>query len=302
MYQKNISVILITFNGSKYIKKQIDSILKQTTPPDEIIICDDNSTDDTVLILNNYINNGLVKLFVNGHQLGVVENFKKAAKLANQDNWLVFADQDDIWVPQKLNRLADEMEHIDDNVSPALVYSDLAVIDKNDAIVSDSFWDKQKIRPEKINLATLLYGNVVTGCTIIINYQMAQEFFLMDNGKYLHDEWLSLIAYSFGKVRFLRDKLILYRQHESNITFSEDYKTFKFGEQIKEDIDYLLGKKKFLPHQFDLAKAFLLNYRKKLNDEQINTIEKFIKQEHKNYLLQRIRRRITYSRQVEREK
>jgi len=295
MYQKNVSVILTTFNGSKYINRQIDSILNQTVLPDEIIICDDSSTDETVFILNTYINNGRIKLFVNEKRLGVVENFKKAAKLAQEGNWLIFADQDDIWVPQKLNRLTDEMKLIDDDITPSLVYSDLTVIDKDDTTISASFWNKQKIKPEKINLATLLYGNVVTGCTMIINFSMAKEFFCMDNDKYLHDEWLSLIAYSFGKAKFLREKLVLYRQHESNVTFSEAYKTFKFVEQIKEDFNYLSGKKKFLPHQFDLAKAFLLKYQDKLNVEQINTIENFIKQEHRNYLVQRINRRITYS-------
>lgn len=296
MHQKNVSVILTTFNGSKYINRQIDSILNQTVLPDEIIICDDNSIDETVFILNTYVNNSRIKLFVNEKRLGVVENFKKAAKLAQQGNWLIFADQDDIWMPQKINRLTEAMKLIDDEITPSLVYSDLTVIDKENTTISVSFWDKQKIKPEKIKLATLLYGNVVTGCTMIINFSMAKEFFCMEKGgRYLHDEWLSLIAYSFGKAKFLHEKLVLYRQHESNVTFSEAYKTFKFVEQIKEDLNYLSGKTKFLPHQFDLAKAFLLKYKDKLNVEQINTIENFINQEHKNYLVQRINRRITYS-------
>jgi hypothetical protein len=224
----------------------------------------------------------------------VVKNFKKAAKLASRYNWLAFADQDDIWEPKKLSKLADAMKLIDDESTPSLIYSDLTVIDKNDAVISSSFWNKQKIRPEKINLATILYGNVVTGCTMIINYPMAEEFFLFDDHNYLHDEWLGLIAYSFGRAKILNETLVLYRQHESNVTFSEDYKTLGFIDRLKEDFNYLFGKKKFLPHQFDLAKAFLLKYRSKLNKEQINIIENFINQENKNYILQRINRRITY--------
>ncbi len=294
MYSKKVSVILTTFNGAAFIEKQIQSILKQNTPADEIIICDDNSTDDTVSLLNTFINNGPIKLFINDKRLGIVENFKKAAKLARQGNWLIFADQDDIWAPQKLTRLMDEMQLMDDGYTPALIYSDLSIIDKNDTVISGSFWAAQKIRPEKIKLATLLYGNVVTGCTMIINYPMAEEFFQMNNSNFLHDEWLALIAYSIGKVKFLRDKLVFYRKHERNVTFSEDYKVPGFKDSIKQDVDHLSGNKRFLPHEFDLAKAFLLKYRDKLSHKQIHIIERFIKQENKNYLLQRIRRRITF--------
>ncbi|HEY2583196.1 MAG TPA: glycosyltransferase family 2 protein [Mucilaginibacter sp.] len=293
MPRKNVSVILTTFNGAVYIKKQIESILNQTVPPDEIIVCDDNSTDDTVFKLNSFLDKR-IKVFVNTTQLGVVENFKKAATLAQPGNWLAFADQDDIWQPQKLNRLIDAMHLIDDGKTPSLIYSDLAVIDKNDDVISPSFWGKQKIFPEKIRLATLLYGNVVTGCTTLINYSMAEEFFCMENNVYLHDEWLSLIAYSFGRVKFLKEKLVLYRQHENNITFSENYKIPGIIGAIKDNFNYLIKKKKFLSHQFGLAKAFLLQYRHKLDNKQIRTVENFLKLERKNYLVQRINRLITY--------
>ena len=294
MYRKNVSVILTAFNGAAFIEKQIESILKQNVLPSEIIICDDNSTDGTVSVLNTFIKNELIKVFANDKRLGVVENFKKAAKLARPGNWLVFADQDDIWAPQKLNKLIGEMQFLDDGFTPALIYSDLAVIDENDTVISGSFWAAQKIRPEKISLSTLLYGNVVTGCTIMINYSMAEEFFCMDNCNFLHDEWMALIAYSFGKAKFLRDKLVFYRKHQSNVTFSDDYKVPGFKDALKADFNYLSGKKGFLGHEFDLAKAFLLNYRNKLSSKQINIIEHFINQENKNYLIQRIKRRITF--------
>jgi glycosyltransferase involved in cell wall biosynthesis len=294
MSGKNISIVLATFNGSKYIVKQIESILAQTIMPEEIIICDDCSTDETVSLLKPYLNNKQIKLFVNEDRLGVFENFKKAAKLANNANWLVFGDQDDIWLPQKLNKLTRAMAVLDDEITPSLVYSDLAVIDKNDTIMFSSFWERQKIKPEKIKLSTLLYGNVVTGCTMIINRPLANEFFLVDNSDYLHDEWLGLIAYSFGKAQILNESLVLYRQHETNVTFSEEYKTLGFIDGLKEGVKYLVKKKKFLSHEFDIAKAFSSTYQGKLTEKQLKIISNFIKQESKNYILQRINRRIAY--------
>lgn len=295
MSARGISVIMATFNGEKYILKQLESILNQSLIPNEIIICDDNSTDTTVSIINT-LDNNIIKLCTNERQLGVVENFKKAAKLALSTNWIVFADQDDVWELNKLQLLAAEMAHLDNGVVPALVYSDLKIIDKNDRIIAESFWAQQKINPDKINLATLLYGNVVTGCTIIINQAMAAEFFLIDSATSLHDEWLALIAYSIGRVKFLNNKLVLYRQHESNITFSDSYVSKStFFDGVVNDAQLLSKKKKFLPHQFKLAKLFLAKYRLKLNNNQIKTIERFINQEDKNYLFQRINRRLTYS-------
>lgn len=297
MSAKNVSVILATFNGSKYLQRQLDSILNQTLLPDEIIICDDKSTDQTVSVLNNYINNGnsKIKLFVNDKQLGVVENFKQAAKLAQYGNWLVFSDQDDVWITQKLLRLTEEMQLIDDETSPALVYSDLTVIDENDKITATSFWEKQKIKPERINLARLLYGSVVTGCTMIINYPMAEEFLHMNGSNYLHDEWLAMIAYSFGKVKFLNERLVLYRQHEDNVTFSVDNKPAGFIDNIKANFNYLLNSEKFLSHEFDLAKEFLTTYRNKLDSGNVKTIEKFIELKNKNYIIKRIARKRAYS-------
>ncbi|TWI95625.1 glycosyl transferase family 2 [Mucilaginibacter frigoritolerans] len=295
MSVRGISVIIATFNGEKYILKQLESILNQSLIPDEIIICDDKSSDGTVAIINA-LDNNIIKLHTNEYQLGVVENFKKAAKLASPVNWIAFADQDDIWEPNKLQLLAAEMTLLDNNFTPALVYSNLKVIDKNENVISESFWMEQKINPCKINLSTLLYGNVVTGCTMIINHAMAAEFFLMDSSACLHDEWLALIAYSIGNVKFLNDKLVLYRQHENNITFSDSYVAKPtFFIRIVNDVKLLGKKQKFLPHQFILAKLFLAKCRFKLSNEQIEIIERFIKQEDKNYLFQRINRRLTYS-------
>ena len=284
---------MATYNGAKYIEAQLDSILNQTLAPVEIIICDDHSTDNTSSIIKTYLNKGPVKLLTNEKQLGIVGNFKKAAGLVSAGNWVAFADQDDVWLPGKLQRLADELGLIDDDVTPALVYSDLTVIDSSENTIAPSFWQKQHIRPAKIRLSTLLYGNVITGCTMLVNNAMLQQFLQMSES-FLHDEWLALIAYSYGKVKLLDEQLILYRQHESNQTFSAGYEELAEKDDLKTNLNYLAGKKKFLPHQFELAKAFLAAQRDKLDIKQIAIFEKFIKQENKNYLLQRINRRIKY--------
>jgi glycosyltransferase involved in cell wall biosynthesis len=289
-----VSIIVATYNASKYLKKQLDSILTQATRAEEIIICDDHSTDETVLIITPYLVNKRIKLFVNNERLGVVENFKKAARLAQKGNWMVFTDQDDIWMPSKLSRLTEEMYTLDDGVKPALIFSDLTVIDKDDNVVSVSFWEQRNIKPEKVKFSSLLFGNIVTGCTMIINEAMAREFFCMDNKLFLHDEWLALIAYSFGSVKFLRDKLVLYRQHENNLTYSIYFEANKPKYKFSIDFCDLLGKGKFLSRQFELARLFLKIYQERLTNEQIVILENFIELEHRSYLLKRFKRFISY--------
>ena len=98
----NISVVMATFNGARYLDEQLQSIVEQTILPEELIICDDGSSDNTIQIIQNYEKILPIKLIINVLRLGVAANFKKAAALAKQGNYIAFADQDDIWNLDKL--------------------------------------------------------------------------------------------------------------------------------------------------------------------------------------------------------
>jgi glycosyltransferase involved in cell wall biosynthesis len=289
MHKKGISVVLTTYNGAQFIQKQIASILNQTVLPQEIIICDDRSTDNTADILKSFATNNLIKLFINEKQLGVVDNFKKGVRNAIPGNWIAFADQDDIWSANKLERLGNAMQDLDDDFTPALIFSDLNIINQNDDIINNSFWNQQKINPAKISLKSLLYGNM------LINAPMLTEFLNMPKLEFLHDEWLALIAYSFGKFKFIPEQLIQYRQHNNNVTFSNNIKPLNFCQRLKVELNHISGKKKFLPRQFQLAKSFLKNYRNQLDGNSISILEGFIKLENKHYLFQRLSRKIANS-------
>ena len=107
-----ISVALATYNGSRYITEQLDSILSQTMYVDEIIICDDKSSDDTVKIINQYIKeknlSDVISLHVNERNLGYASNFMKAVKMTAGD-YIFFCDQDDIWTKQRVQQMVDIM-------------------------------------------------------------------------------------------------------------------------------------------------------------------------------------------------
>src|SRR6476469_5550437 len=98
----SISVAIATYNGELYLEEQLDSILSQTLKPAEIIVCDDLSTDGTQTILEKYQQKGHLRFFVNDKRLGFVGNFKRAVSLTQPNHYVALSDQDDVWLPQKI--------------------------------------------------------------------------------------------------------------------------------------------------------------------------------------------------------
>lgn len=130
-----VSVAMATYNGEKYIKKQLDSIVKQTCVPDEVIICDDCSKDKTVEIVNDYANNFndiKWKIIVNDKNQGYIKNFINAIKNTNGDI-IILSDQDDVWTEDKVQKICNMFLEHDDMMS---VHMDYSIIDQNDELIS----------------------------------------------------------------------------------------------------------------------------------------------------------------------
>jgi glycosyltransferase involved in cell wall biosynthesis len=286
----DISVIMATYNGELWLSKQLDSILNQTLPPDEIIICDDRSTDATHKILASYARYPQVRFVINDQQLGVTSNFKKACSLCKPNNYIAFADQDDMWVPGKLHELRTAIESLKPANKPALVFSDLSVIDAEDQVIFQSFWERQRLYIGDLRFRSLLFGNVVTGCTMMINPAMSVEFQKIESSDFLHDAWIALIAYSIGEVKVVKKPLVLYRQHATNLTFSEGYEGPSIWNSVKAVFNFTTGKKKFLAHRIPLAKKFERVYGHQLNAKDSRSLKKFIGLEHQSYPKQRLHR------------
>lgn len=277
----SLSVVLATFNGAKYVVKQIDSILNQSYPIVELIIVDDCSTDETVDIIKNYqqqFDNIVFKQ--NEKNLGAIGSFQEAVKLAHGD-YIAFSDQDDIW---ELNKLEKQMTMLKDNIVdreiPTLLFHDLTVIDPQDNILSKSFWKQMKFSKAKFCFEKLLFGNVVTGCTCIINQKMKDSFLEVNINKIMmHDHWFTLIAFSFGQVFYSHDQLIRYRNHPNSVTAKDSTSFFL---QIKNLYNNLFGKEYIYFHDnFIQAKEFKLLYFDKLNEQQKFFLDSMLKLEKK---------------------
>lgn len=260
----SISVALTTYNGSLYIEEQLNSILKQSLKPAEVIVCDDGSNDGTIEILQRYAATGAIQLYINKKQLGVIENFKKAVALCAPGNYIALADQDDVWEFNKLRIQAETLKSIDVGEKPALVYSDLKLVDDKLMLISPSFMANLNIRPEKESLKSLLFGNFITGCTIMLNPAMRLHFLRIPSDAHMHDAWLAMVAFTLGDHAYIPLQLIQYRQHGHNVTFDTNKKV-SVGLKIRRIFAGLSGEDDFLLGYVQHAERFLNTYEQGLS-------------------------------------
>lgn len=280
-----ISVVMATCNGEKYLDQQIQSILKQSLKPDEFIVCDDVSTDDTVAILKKYQEQGQLIYVVNDHRLGFVDNFKKAVGLAANDNYVALCDQDDEWLPDKLEKSIVLLEKINDNKFPCMVYSDLILIDQNGNILNNSFRNELGQDKYQHNLETLLFGSFVTGCTAVMNPELKRLFADFPNNVQLnHDGWMTLMAFTFGKAESTISPLVRYRKHGNNASIPADTKPRnRYRSTVNEILKAINGKDDFLSAQLETVRKFYDRYKAEMTIEKKGHFEKFLRLEHKSY-------------------
>jgi glycosyltransferase involved in cell wall biosynthesis len=261
-----ISVALCTYNGEKYLKEQLDSILNQTLKVDEIIVCDDQSSDTTIAILENYSkkNEGLFKIFKNDINLRSVKNFEKAISLCTGD--IIFlSDQDDSWLPKKV---ADMICYFELNPNISVVATNGFCMDENSEILNRyTIWDVPEfLREEKLNfdyysLITEV-GNFVTGASMAFRNTFVSQIIPFPIVKdFHHDEWIAIIASKNNAFEMLNEKYFSYRVHSGQQVGGVSYnKTNKAKKSLIQNynlnnINSFIGFKRRLKKlQFNLNK------------------------------------------------
>ncbi len=212
------SVALCTFNGSKYLREQLDSILSQSKLPDEIVVCDDGSIDDTLHVLNEYLSRfpRLFRIHRNSVNRGSTANFAKVIGLC-QGSIIVLADQDDRWHPEKMAR-THELFRASPDID--LIFSDANLIDSTGQSLDCRLWDAVGFRSAlQVDVARdaifeiLLRHYVVTGATMAFRSNWKDKFLPIPEC-WIHDAWIAIVIAALGgKFRAIKDPLISYRQH-----------------------------------------------------------------------------------------
>ena len=284
-----IVVVMAAYNGVQYLSEQLESVLHQSMKPGVVRISDDRSTDNTLGVLDKYTTPGLIQVTVNDRNLGVIGNFRSAVGRVTEPAYIALADQDDIWQPQKLEVLYSRLTDLDDGECPAMVYSDLTVIDRNGTVLNPSFWNELGQDGYRHCLQTLLYGNFVTGCTIMMNSRMAGYLRAMPDDVPMHDHWLALVAFSFGKVDAVSEPLVNYRKHGTNVAHSENFKKeTAFQRRLNQLKALLSGDDHYLQPELSIAAKFYELHGDKLNADQRLVFERFLGLKEKSFLQKKL--------------
>lgn len=215
---EQIDILLATYNGEKYLKEQLDSILSQTYSNFRLLISDDCSKDGTRKILEEYAKkDDRIKLFYQEKNLGYVKNFEfLLSKVENKIYAL--SDQDDVWLPEKVEKTYKKLKETNSD----LVFTDLEVVNEKLEKMYDSYNDymllSRKIKKYKDSYLMQYLYNCITGCTLMSKSEFLNKIIpIQTDSKYvIHDTWIGLIVSLYGKIEYLDEKTIKYRQHGNN--------------------------------------------------------------------------------------
>lgn len=259
---KRIDILMATYNGEKYLVEQLDSIINQTYHNWNLLIRDDNSTDKTLEIIQNYHKKDKrIKILKdNKGNLGIVRNFEELLK-SSESEFIMFSDQDDIWVENKLDMYLKMIEKIKNK--GFMIHSDAILFDKNKSnILKDTFISKKAINR---GLENVFFNYFVQGATILISKEIKNFILPFPKEVYLHDRYIHLISELFFERIFVNKALIYYRQHGDN----------QIG--AKNTIRELLSKRYFDERDRQLIKVIYNKYGRLLTDDKKKLIEEYFK-------------------------
>lgn len=272
-----IEILLATYNGEKYLKEQIESILKQSYENWRLLIFDDASVDGTCGIIKFYEekNKGKIKCFRSIKNSKTAKySFSKLLSFSKAE-YVCLADHDDVWEKDKLKDCLEFIKkiEIDAKDAPILVHTDLFVVDENLNVIGESMMKRQHLKLKEKSFRQLLVQNNITGCTILMNRRLVEVCGKIPDGALMHDWWLGLVACAFGKIGFLNKRTVYYRQHGNNLVGAKNFFSLKYifsrifnGQETKKSIE----------QTYSQCEEFLKTYSNVLNDEKRAILEKYL--------------------------
>lgn len=208
---KAISVCIATYNGERYILRQLQSIIEQLTHEDEIIISDDSSTDNTLSIIRS-LNDPRIKIFPNQLFKNPIYNFENSIKLAKND--LIFlSDQDDLWLSGRVKAMKKELLKSD------VVVCDHSVIDENDETILESYFN---VIQSGSGLIKNLKKNTYYGCCMAFHKKVLKKAIPFPKDIPMHDIWIGFVGDLFFKTSFVDFPYTKYRKHDANVSNASD--------------------------------------------------------------------------------
>ena len=218
-----ISVCIATYNGQQFIREQIDSILCQLSSDDEIIVSDNGSADDTISIINS-IDDKRIRIIEGPRKHSPILNFENALKEAKGE-FVFLADQDDLWKPNKVEVCMKWLQKY------YCVVSDAVVTDSSLNLLFPSLYEV--IHAKKGPIYNTLWKNGYTGCCMAFRRNVLEKSLPFPKKIPMHDIWIGNVAAYKYNVKFISDKLVLFRRHKNTISCNGKGSKFSFWQQLK---------------------------------------------------------------------
>jgi len=270
MHKPQIQILLSTYNGSSFLKEQLDSILGQTARNWQLLIRDDGSTDGTREIIQEYQTRfpDKMKLVSGGSGGDSSSSFMSMLPFAEAP-YLMFCDQDDVWTAEKVETAFHEIVALEKQSPIALYFTDMKVVDKEMKKLEPSFFKQQKLKPEWSENPYFAFAQSMgAGCTMIFTQALVQQLHQIKTPLFQHDHWLLMHASFYGKVGFSAEKTVLYRQHESNAVGSHEINVAYFLAKITS-VQKVFSRWVYIKKQFGshISIVQLMRAKWKLNRE-----------------------------------
>jgi glycosyltransferase involved in cell wall biosynthesis len=221
-HDAKIDIVLATYNGERFIQRQIESVLAQMDDGCRLLVRDDGSSDRTLELVRQLARrcpDRIVFLDNGAERLGACGSFGRLLESSNAD-YVALCDQDDVWLPGRLSLPLERIRAVEQTfgaTTPVLAHTDLAVVDEDLQAMAPSFWAYSRLDPLRGGrLNRLLVQNVVTGCATMMNRALVRRACPIPTAAPMHDWWLALVASAFGRIEAIPEKTILYRQHSTN--------------------------------------------------------------------------------------
>lgn len=215
-----ISVCMATYNGEKYIREQIESILCQLTEEDELIVADDGSTDQTLAIIQAFQQEGAPIHVLQNQRVGVIKNFESALNAA-QNDYLFLSDQDDVWFPEKKEKMLAAFAR---DQQALLIMSDLVVVDEQRTVLAPSY---QELRKCRTGFFHNILRNSYIGCGLAFKRELLEKALPFPATIPMHDMWLGILADWTKQARLLPEPYVCYRRHNSNVSSIQSQRNWR---------------------------------------------------------------------------
>lgn len=279
MCGEQVEILLATYNGERFLRQQLDSLLDQTWENWHLTVSDDFSTDKTVRILETYIADypDRITRVIPPKRFGNARDHFFWLMRQCGAEYILFCDQDDVWYPEKIGKTVSLLKNgaaLYGNVMPLLAFTDQRVVRQDLSVIAESMMRYQGIDPAATDYRQLLFQNVVTGCTMGINQSLAQlARNIPDSSEaVMHDWWLALTASRFGKILYLNECTMDYRQHDSNSVGAKNVRSVWY---LLYKLAHLRQFQKNVEDKKKQTRAFLRTFIRELEQEERIFLERY---------------------------